>query len=61
MREFLDTKQVAGILGLHYKTVARMIREGRLPASKIGKEWRISRSDLEAFVERNRLVVTQHR
>lgn len=60
MLEFLDTKQVASILRLHYKTVARMIREGRLPASKIGKEWRINRSDLEAFVERNRRIAPQH-
>jgi len=60
MLEFLDTKQVANILGLHYKTVARMLREGRLPASKIGKEWRVSRTDLEAFIERNRRVAPQH-
>jgi excisionase family DNA binding protein len=37
-------------LKLHPKTVLRMIREGRLRATRIGKSYRILRSDLEAFV-----------
>lgn len=36
-------------LGLHAKTVLRAIREGRLPATRVGKAYRIRRSDLEAF------------
>ncbi len=36
-------------LGLHRKTVLRMIREGRLPAKRIGKSYRIRRVDLQAF------------
>ena len=36
-------------LKLHRKTVLRFIREGRLPATRIGKSYRIKRSDLEAF------------
>jgi excisionase family DNA binding protein len=36
-------------LKLHPKTVLRMIREGRLPARRIGKAYRIRRADLDAF------------
>jgi excisionase family DNA binding protein len=36
-------------LKLHRKTVLRMIREGRLPARRIGKAYRIRRADLDAF------------
>jgi excisionase family DNA binding protein len=36
-------------LQLHPKTVLRFIREGRLPANRIGKSYRIRRSDLDAF------------
>ena len=36
-------------LQLHPKTVLRFIREGRLPATRIGKAYRIRRSDLDAF------------
>lgn len=36
-------------LKLHPKTVLRFIREGRLPARRIGKAYRIRRADLDAF------------
>lgn len=36
-------------LQLHPKTVLRAIREGRLRATRVGKSYRILRSDLEAF------------
>lgn len=36
-------------LKLHRKTVLRFIREGRLPARRVGKSYRIKRSDLAAL------------
>ena len=36
-------------LKLHPKTVLRFIREGRLKATRIGKSYRILRTDLETF------------
>jgi excisionase family DNA binding protein len=44
--------QVAEQLGLHVRTVRNYIREGRLKASRIGKQYRIRREDLEAFTGR---------
>jgi excisionase family DNA binding protein len=41
--------EAAERLKLHPKTVLRMIREGRLRATRIGKSYRILRADLEAF------------
>jgi excisionase family DNA binding protein len=41
--------EVAGQLNLHVKTIRRYIREGRLTAKRIGKEYRVTRADLEAF------------
>jgi len=43
------TQQVADLLGLHVKTVRGYVRDGRLKSTLIGKQYRISRSDLEAF------------
>lgn len=40
---------VADLLGLHVRTVRRHIREGRLPATRIGNRYRIAPPDLEAF------------
>ena len=41
--------EVAQRLNLHVKTVRRFIRDGRLPAKRIGKEYRITRSALDEF------------
>jgi excisionase family DNA binding protein len=41
--------EVAERLDLHVKTVRRFIRDGRLPAKRIGKEYRITASALDEF------------
>jgi excisionase family DNA binding protein len=47
--ELLTVEAAAETLRLHAKTVLRHIREGRLRATKVGKQYRIHRSDLAAF------------
>jgi len=42
-------EQAAEILDLHVKTIRRYIHDGRLKAKRIGKEYRITRADLEEF------------
>ena len=41
--------QVAERLGLHVKTVRGYVRDGRLRATRIGKQYRITREDLAAL------------
>jgi excisionase family DNA binding protein len=41
--------EVAQLLSLHVKTVRRYLREGRLKAKRIGKEYRIAPADLDKF------------
>jgi excisionase family DNA binding protein len=40
---------VAERLNLHAKTIRRYIRDGRLKAKRIGKEYRVTRVDLDEF------------
>jgi excisionase family DNA binding protein len=47
--ELLTVDAAAALLQLHPKTVLRFIRDGRLRAGKVGKGYRILRSDLQAF------------
>ncbi|MBI1199034.1 MAG: helix-turn-helix domain-containing protein [Phenylobacterium sp.] len=47
--EVYTVEQFAERLKLHPKTVRRFIREGRLRAVKVGKSYRILRSDMEAM------------
>ena len=44
--------QVAERLGLHVRTVRNYVRDGRLAAVRIGKQYRIAHEDLEAFTGR---------
>jgi excisionase family DNA binding protein len=47
--EIYTVEQFAERLKLHPKTVLRFIREGRIRAVKVGRSYRILRSDLEAM------------
>lgn len=50
---FYTIYQVADLLGMHHKTIRNFIAEGKLGATKVGKQWRISDSDLSAFMEKD--------
>ena len=54
MERLLSIEDVADILGLEYKTINRLIKTGDLPAARIGRVYRISRADLEAYIERQK-------
>lgn len=41
---------MADILGLHPRTIRRFMREGRLKATKLGKQWRIQREHLDSLI-----------
>jgi excisionase family DNA binding protein len=47
--QLVTVEQAAAELRLHVKTVQRYIREGKLPAVRLGKAYRISRSSLNLF------------
>ena len=40
---------VAEMLDVHYMTVYRYVRQGQLPATKVGRSWYVKPSDLELF------------
>lgn len=48
--EVLTVQQVAGALQVSTKQVLRLIKQGKLPAFKVGHPWRIRRTDLEKFI-----------
>jgi excisionase family DNA binding protein len=51
-KELYSVGQVAERLGLHVKTVRNYVREGRLKAVRIGKQYRIAQEDLETLTGR---------
>src|SRR5688572_30956316 len=48
-QDLFTVEKVAAILGMHVRTVRGYIRDGRIKAVRIGKQYRITGEDLEAF------------
>jgi MerR family transcriptional regulator, light-induced transcriptional regulator len=47
--EDLSLPEAAAHAGLHYMTLYRYVRTGRIPATRDGREWRVTRRDLDAL------------
>jgi excisionase family DNA binding protein len=45
--KMLDTKQAAKRLGVTISQVTLLIRQGKLPAEKFGRDWMIHPSDID--------------
>lgn len=56
MRAFLSIQEAANVLGVQYKTVYRLIREGVLPAARIRRVYRIKYDDLLAYFEAQKVA-----
>jgi excisionase family DNA binding protein len=51
MHELLTAAQAAAILQLSPKTIKAWLRTGKLMGCKIGRQWRVRKVDLEAFIQ----------
>ena len=45
----LTSYETARELGVHHKTVSRLLRDGNLPGVKLANRWLIERDNLEVF------------
>jgi excisionase family DNA binding protein len=53
---FLTPQEVSNLLQVSVYTVRRWIKEGELPAYKVGRLWRIDKVDLNEWLNRQRLT-----
>ncbi len=49
----MTIEEVAEYLRFHPSTVYRLVRQGGLPAVKVGKQWRFDRQALEEWLRAN--------
>ncbi|MCK9186488.1 helix-turn-helix domain-containing protein [Candidatus Gracilibacteria bacterium] len=49
--KFLTTDQVAQILQVHPFTILKFLKDGKLNGIKLGRVYRIKKSDVEMFIE----------
>jgi excisionase family DNA binding protein len=47
----MTTDEVSVYLNLHPLTVRRLARDGEIPATKIGRQWRFKRDLLDRWIE----------
>jgi len=59
--ELLRLKEAASILRVSDSNVKRMIRAGKLLASKVGKQWRIPKSEVITYLEINQSTFGQRK
>ena len=52
--EIMTIQQAANYLQVCDKTVRRLISKKELPASKIGKSWRIKKMDIDEYLLQTR-------
>ena len=50
MSDLLTTTQVQALLQIDRTTIYRMVESGRLPAIRVGKQWRFSRPEIERWL-----------
>lgn len=51
---YMSLEEVADMLGVTYQLIYRLVRSGELPAVRLGKLYRVSRGDLDAYLERSK-------
>ncbi len=51
---FLTTDEVLEYLQVNLRTVYRLIKAGKIPAVRVGRQWRFRKSDIDAWLERER-------
>lgn len=50
-KKFYTKKEAAEVLGVHPKTVERYLLAGKLKGARLGKSWKISEDDIQAFYD----------
>ena len=51
---FLTTEEVIEYLQVNLRTVYRLIKAGKIPAVRVGRQWRFRKGDLDAWLETGR-------
>lgn len=52
MREVMNVDQAAHYLGVSPDTLYKYLSEGRIPAFKLGNRWRLKKTTLDRWMER---------
>ncbi len=51
---FLTTEEVLEYLQVNLRTVSRLIKAGKIPAVRVGRQWRFRKRDIDAWLDSQR-------
>jgi len=51
---FLTTEEVLAYLQVNLRTVYRLIKAGKIPAVRVGRQWRFRKGDIDAWLDSQR-------
>ncbi len=57
MNDLLTTRELQELLCVDRKTIYRMLKDGRLPATRVGGQWRFSREVIQAWLDNPNAVM----
>lgn len=58
-KEYMSLEEVADEMGVTYQLIYRLVRAGEMPAARLGKLYRVSRTDLAAYLERSKQAAVE--
>lgn len=53
-KEIMTVNEVAEFLKISTVTTYRLVQEGKISAFKVGRSWRVKRTDLNEFIEQQK-------
>ncbi len=57
---FLTTEEVLEYLNVNLRTIYRLIKAGKIPAVRVGRQWRFKRADIDSWLESQRPRMARH-
>src|SRR6267154_1876178 len=58
---FLTTEEVLEYLQVNLRTVYRLIKAGKIPAVRVGRQWRFRKRDIDAWLDSLRRPLVRRR
>ena len=52
-KKIMTIKEVADYLGVHTATIYKYAREGKIPAFKIGSDWRFTKKHIDQWIDKS--------
>ena len=49
--KIMTVEEVAKYLRVHFQTVLKLLREGTIKAQKVGRSWRILKSEVDKYLK----------